>query len=395
MDQHLQTTANEFYNLVRKRTLKMDYRIYFPKHRDNSAAPTNSISQTIGACISPCLSIMANTWDKSLIAQAAQALLDYTHKKESGRNILVEDDPRYIMTQIQLIKPVGKSILKPVRVSIPYSLFSKEHDNSACLFVRSVDIKVMEEYFVLHPSSIITKIISLDQVVKVYATFQSKKELLSKHSHFLCDERIVSHLYNSLGKVFSSRHKYPIPIDLENQNKIEANIEKVVSSTYMHVTGSNISIRLGHTSMSCNDIVENIIQGLDCAVTKFGHGNKQSGLANVHSIHIKTNTSASLPIYTKVSNEIMKYVKTLSNGDVTFIEEKKKTKKVKEVLEEEEVEVAPKVTKKKRGVEEVPQEKAVKVKKAKTVEVPAVVITKEPTKKKESTIKTKATKAKK
>lgn len=292
--------------------------------------------------------------DISKVQQAVQAIL--THSQKGKREKLIEDTPQYILLQIQLIKPIGRPILKPVRIIIPHSLFSLEHDNSACLFVRSPDLKAIEEQLVKLPNKAVTKVLSLDQVIKLYSAFKDRKKLLSQHTHFLCDERIMSHLYNKLGKVFGGRHNYPVPIDLSATDKINNSIDKAIASTYVHVTGTNLSIRMGHTAMSVEEIVANVVQGLQCAVEKLGHGKFQAGYAAVHSIHIKTNTSAALPLHAKVSSEVMQFMETLYNGDLAVKaeaaagEKTKKKRAVDEIVVEAVGEVAVKKPKAKKAV---------------------------------------------
>lgn len=312
--------------------------------------------------------------DASLVEKAVSALLDFTRKNQK-KSTLIEDSPKYILVQIQLLKPIEKSVLKPARILIPHSLFSVEHDHSACLFVKSNELQTIESYFVENPSTYITKIISMDQVVKLYKALKDKKQLLSQHTHFLCDERIMTQLYNALGKVFGNRHNYPVPIDISNTGKIAATVEKALNASYCHMSGSNISIRLGHTGMSKDDIVANVLEGFQSAITKLGTGNATKGFAKIHSLHMKTSTSAALPIYSKVSSEVMQYVKALSDGTVVYNEQEEK---VEEEQAEKKAAKASKVAKKdgktvgkekKRALAEVsdgPVVAATKVKKSKT-----------------------------
>ena len=290
---------------------------------------------------------MTDPWDRQLISKATTALLDFCKKEETKHNLLIPASPKYILVQVQFTESIPKETIKPVRVKIPHPVFSPEH-GSACLFVGSDNEKSIREYLSQNPIPGLTEIIALDKVIKVYNRFQDRKKLLSQHTQFICDDRIVSHLYNALGKTFGDRHRFPVPVDIVDTEKITKNITKVLESTYIHLAGTNIIIRVGISTMPSEEILENVTEGLNFLLEKLGHGKFTKGLAKVHSIHMKTGTSPALPIYSKVPSEILQYVKTLANGDVAVAEEasektkkiKKGTKKSVEVLEDHEEEAS-------------------------------------------------------
>ena len=298
-----------------------------------------------------------NPWDKPLITQAAKALLDLCHKEESKQNMLIPSSPKYILLQVQLNKAIEQAVLKPIRIKIPHPVFSSEH-GSACLFVRSSDEQTISDYLSQHPIPGLSQIIPLDKLIKLYKTLNDRKKLLAQHTQFLCDNRIVSHLYNALGTTFGKRNRFPVPVDISSSDKISKNIQKALDSTYIHLAGTNIAIRIGISSMSCDDIVENVIEGLNFFMERLGNGKFGKGLGKVHSVHIKTGTSAALPIYSKVPSEILQYVKTLANGDISVAEEKtpKKSKNTKKLIESsDETKEAKVLTKKKKvtkGIED-------------------------------------------
>ena len=249
--------------------------------------------------------------DSVLIKKAVKALFTYEAKKSEGSMSLVGNYAKPVLAQIQLVKAVGEPVLRPVRVKIPHSMYSPSvEDHTVCMFCRSEDKEELEEYLQTHPVEGLTTIISLNEVKKKYARLQEKKKLLGEHTHFICDTRVMNQLYNLLGKVFSSRNNYPVPVDFKSIAKLEAAVRKSVDSTYMHLKGSNISIRFGYNSMSPGDVTTNIVAGLDFAVTKLKNEWK-----NVHSIHIKTSDSEALPVYSKVPSDELKHVQSLAGTD--------------------------------------------------------------------------------
>lgn len=206
--------------------------------------------------------------------------------------------------QVQLFNNITRAITKPTRVKIPYSLFSvEEEDNTICLFCRSSDKEMIAAYLEKNPIEGLTKVVSINDAKKHYVQIKDKKSLLKEHTHFICDSRVAGQLYNILGSTFSSRNDYPVQINFTNPAQLPGLVKKVIGSTYFHMGGKNVSIRLGHTAMKPSDVAENILEGVPFAIEKL-----QNGWNDVQSIHLKTSDSASLPIYSKVPSEMLNYV---------------------------------------------------------------------------------------
>lgn len=179
----------------------------------------------------------------------------------------------------------------------------EEEDNTICLFCRSDDKEIINAYLEKNPIEGLTKVVSINDAKKHYTQIKDKKQLLKDHSHFICDSRIAGQLYNILGSTFSSRNDYPVQINFTNPAQLPALIKTVIGSTYFNMAGKNISIRLGHTGMKANQVQENIMEGLPFAIEKL-----QNDWKDVHSIHLKTSDSASLPLYSKLPDEMLQYV---------------------------------------------------------------------------------------
>lgn len=247
--------------------------------------------------------------DPQLVTRAVEGLLAFEKKKadESGAKSLVGDYSKPVFAVVQLKKEIGKPVVKPVRVKIPYSFFAPdENDDSICLFCRTEDKAAIVEFLDKNAVEGLRKVVSLNDVKKEFKQLQDRKKLFKEHTHFLCDMRIVSHLYNLLGKTFLSRHSNsPVPIDYETIHGLPAAVNQSVSSSYMHLKGNNITIKLGTTIMSSKHVVTNVEQGLEFAVNKF-----QGGWKSVMNIHIKTSDSPSLPIFTKVQSESFLFVES-------------------------------------------------------------------------------------
>lgn len=203
-------------------------------------------------------------------------------------------------------KQINHSVQKPIRVKIPHSLLSPdEEDNSICLFCKSNEKESIEKYLETNQIRGLKKVVSLNDVKKYYKEFKNRKQLLSEHTHFVCNSGIARELYNQLGNVFSSRNNYPVQIHYDSPDGIEKELIKVICSSYMHYAGSNITIKIGLTSMTSLQVTENILAGVEFAAQKF-----QNGWKDVNVINLKSKDSAALPIYSKLDNEMLNYVKT-------------------------------------------------------------------------------------
>ncbi len=197
--------------------------------------------------------------------------------------------------------------------------------------------------------------------VKKYAKeFKQRRALLQEHSHFLCHTSIARQLYNALGNEFSQRNHLPVQIAFDTPNQIAAAVNKAVQgSTYVHLAGTNLCIKIGKTSLSASDNAENVFEGLKFCVEE----KLTNGWSDVHSIHLKTKDSASLPLYTKYQDEVLQYVKakaeenkkgktaaaTASTAVVSKAvsgKDNKKNKRSREEEEEEEAVTIPVVAKK-------------------------------------------------
>jgi hypothetical protein len=147
----------------------------------------------------------------------------------------------FIFYQIHTFKNVVSNIIKPVPVVIPHSLFLPSQHN-VCFFCKTDDKDILEQHLKQNPIEGVTQIISLSQVRRNYATYKEKRELLSTFSHFLCDDRIMAHLYNVLGKTFGSKNRYPVPVKLINTNKLEKSIRHALDCTYIYLKGLSFEV---------------------------------------------------------------------------------------------------------------------------------------------------------
>jgi ribosome biogenesis protein UTP30 len=211
-----------------------------------------------------------------------------------------------------LKKAIKSSVLRPIRIQIPNTLFDPTingQEHTVCLFCRTDDKEEIENELERNPITGLNKVITLSDLKKYYKNFQERKKLFKEFTHFLCDNRLFSHVINLLGKVFTSRNNYPIPIEMSKIDKLSAAVNKSINqSTYLSLSGTLLSIRFGLTNMSSKKIIDNILAGLPIAFEKL-----QFGFGSVNSIHLKSSDSPALPIHYSHQNEISEFLKAKVN----------------------------------------------------------------------------------
>jgi ribosome biogenesis protein UTP30 len=174
----------------------------------------------------------------------------------------------------------------------------------------------------------ISKVIAVSKLKAKYKSFETKRQLLAEYDIFLADERIITGLPVILGKVFfKSTSKRPIPVDLTGKlrfagqgrpekNKlavkkrrdtqaggsqnigapadVAAEIEKTLQTTLVHLAPSaTTSVKAALADWKPKEVAENV----EAVVEKMVDQYIPKKWRGVKSIHIKTPTSAALPIW--------------------------------------------------------------------------------------------------
>ena len=200
----------------------------------------------------------------------------------------------------------------------------------------------------------VNKSYSVKELRQEFKQYKDKRDLLSEFDLFLADDRIIPLLPQLLGVKFFKKKKHPAPISFTKGNlakQLEANRD----STFMHLTGSQLLVKIGKTDMKKSQIIENIMAALPAIVDKIPK--KWKG---VQGVFLKTTSSIALPIYSSlpdeepeskepVVEEPVKKTKKVKASAPAEKPTKKGAKKVKVQEEEKKVEeeVAPKKTPKK------------------------------------------------
>jgi ribosomal protein L1 len=224
------------------------------------------------------------------------------------------------------MKEISRPIIQPVRVKVPHNLYGNPEEGkleaSVCLFCRSEQKDQISLYNTENPIQGLKAIYSLNDVKKYYKTFNDLKKLLKEHTHFVCDGAILRHLYNHLGPVFGKSHRLPVQIRYSQVEDLPKAITKVINSSYVTLKGSLISVKIGTTLMTPQTIADNMQAGIQFLVGKIEHKRK-----NVHSIHLKMESSPSIPVYSRLENEMVEYLQEQVGSKIA----KKSKKKVSKI----------------------------------------------------------------
>ncbi|KAL4865628.1 hypothetical protein BDV12DRAFT_188015 [Aspergillus spectabilis] len=281
--------------------------------------------------------------DKSQVSRASSALLRNIKSKESEREATAtkktligdndedsdaEDTPLHneavwlVLTTKKHV--VDKNRLKPGKITIPHSL-NASSSLSVCLITadpqRAVKNIVSDPSFPEHLTSRIEKVIGYSKLKDRYKSFESRRQLLQEHDVFLADDRIITRLIKTLGKIFYKSTKRPIPVRIAQINKVDGKrvkkdpkqkksgdegsafaspavvakeIETALNSAPVHLApATTAAIRVGSSNFTADQLSENIEAVVKGLTEKF----VSKGWRNIKALHVKGANTMALPIW--------------------------------------------------------------------------------------------------
>jgi ribosome biogenesis protein UTP30 len=214
---------------------------------------------------------------------------------------------------------VDKNRLKPSKIPVPHSL-NTSPDLRICVITadpqRAVKNIVADPAFPEQLKSRITRVIGFTKLKARYKTFEQLRELLSEHDIFLADDRIITRLPQTLGKVFyKGTSKRPIPIVITDSRKdkkeskkpkedgaaastspqaLAKEIEKALNSVPVSLKpGVLVAVRVGLAAFKPEQLAENITAVVGRLIEK----HVVKGWKNVRGIHIKGQSSFAVPLW--------------------------------------------------------------------------------------------------
>ncbi|GAA5871554.1 hypothetical protein JCM3774_006294 [Rhodotorula dairenensis] len=184
---------------------------------------------------------------------------------------------------------------KPLRIAVPHPVMNPK-ESPVTLFVKDPQ-RTYKDLLEELKIGFVSRVVGLDKLRTKHKTFEAKRQLLREADLFLVDDRVMVEVGKSIGKMWRDAKKQPIPVALQRKD-LKAELERAVASTYMNVTtGTSLSIKLGTTALhSAEQLLENLDAVLPHIATRIP--NAPASFSNVQSLHLKTSTSVSLPIYT-------------------------------------------------------------------------------------------------
>lgn len=272
-----------------------------------------------------------NTWnlevDKPQLKKAIVALLTYLKKQneQSAKKTLIET-PNMISLSITFSRAPKEVSVKPQALSIPHSL-NKEPE--ICFIIK--DDEKLKQTIKESGIATIKKIIPIAKLKKNYKSYEEKRKLCHSYDLFLADDRVVTMLAKPLGKEFYSRKKQPYPVKC-NKNLASA-VEDLINSTPFFYNGDCCFIKVGQSSMSEDQIVENVMAVLPQLQKKVKYSDR------VISLGVKSEESPTLPFYNRLPNLILE-PKLRMEGEEVDEDEEKEEEAADSESEQEEVEEA-------------------------------------------------------
>ncbi|KAM9305549.1 ribosomal L1 domain-containing protein 1 [Gastrophryne carolinensis] len=262
--------------------------------------------------------------DSAQVKKAVQALFAYHKSKENGNKLLLNENDR-----ISLMITVWKIPNRPQVLRIPLPHGIRPETCEVCLFTRDepdMSSDQTEKFYkkLLAQNGIthINEIIPYKRLKTEYKPFEAKRRLLSSFDLFLADSRIRRLLPSHIGKHFYKEKREPQSVNLKAK-RLSYELNRFIQGTQLHITnkGCCYSIRVGHTGMKVEEIVENTLAVAEVLAEKLPMKWK-----NVKLLHLKTQKSVSLPVYNS-SLDIMQELSLTKNKPVKLKENKKKARK--------------------------------------------------------------------
>lgn len=255
---------------------------------------------------------------------------------------------------------VDKNRLKPGKITLPHSLNSSP-SLSVCLITadpqRAVKDIVADPTFPQELSSRIEKVIGFSKLKARYQSFESRRQLFSEHDIFLADERIITRLGPTLGKIFYKSSKRPIPIRIADIEKVDGKrvkkdpknkpakdersagfaspltvakeIERTLQCASVQLAPSTTAaVRVGSSNFTPDQLSANIAAVVNGMTEKF----VTKGWRNIKALHVKGANTMAMPIW--LASELWVEDADVKEEDETPAIEDKKNKKRKSTGDE-------------------------------------------------------------
>lgn len=225
--------------------------------------------------------------------RAVHALHAYSSKKqkEQEENELLPSNEQYIWLQVTVKRMHPEHKIKPFKIPLKHPLIDPRV-MPVCLITKDPQ-REYKDLLESHKIKFISRVVGITKLKGKFKSYEARRMLLKENGMFLADERVIPLLPTLLGKKWFDAKKQPIPVCLTRKD-LKGELERAIESTYMHQNrGTCTSVKIGLLSHAPEKILDNIKISLPAIVN-----NIKGNWDNIQSLHIKTNSSISLPIWT-------------------------------------------------------------------------------------------------
>ncbi|KAI5623194.1 ribosomal L1 domain-containing protein 1, partial [Silurus asotus] len=269
--------------------------------------------------------------DSFQVKKAVQALQAYLKSTSNQKQLLNETEQICLLVTFWKIPKKDQTI----RIPLPHAL--RNESVEVCLFTRdepNMTADQTERFYKKLLTQIGVKympqVIPFKVLKTEYKPFEAKRKLLSNFDIFLSDARIRRRLPSHIGKHFYLRKKAPLSVDLTNKHLAKV-LDRLIQGTTLTVgnKGSCCLVRVAHSGMTTDEIVENIDATVGTISKKLFMKGK-----SIKIIHLKSHTSISLPIYTSDLSHLKVLEEELKKASLAKASRKQQKGKKKSGLKE-------------------------------------------------------------
>ncbi|XP_014063946.1 ribosomal L1 domain-containing protein 1 isoform X2 [Salmo salar] len=262
--------------------------------------------------------------DRVQVKKAVQALQAFLKTKSTPDSLLL-DESQHLSLLFTLWKIPKQA--QTIRIPLPHGI--RTDTDEVCLFTRDEPNMTPDQTQRFYKKLLaergvknVTEVIPYKTLRTEYKPFEAKRRLLGNFDMFLSDDRVRRMLSSHIGKHFYERKKEPLSVNLRSK-KLALDIQRTIQGTTISISkkGCCCMARVAHSGMAADEIAENIESAVSTVVTKL----RMKGPL-IKIIHLKSQSSVALPIYTSNINHLTLLEETQKQARAAM-DAKKQTKK--------------------------------------------------------------------
>uniref|UniRef100_A0A4W5L340 Ribosomal L1 domain-containing protein 1 n=1 Tax=Hucho hucho TaxID=62062 RepID=A0A4W5L340_9TELE len=240
--------------------------------------------------------------DRVQVKKAVQALQAFLKTKSTPDSLLL-DESQHLSLLFTLWKIPKQA--QTIRIPLPHGI--RTETDEVCLFTRDEPNMTPDQTQRFYKKLLsergvknVTEVIPYKTLRTEYKPFEAKRRLLGNFDMFLSDDRVRRLLSSHIGKHFYERKKEPLSVNLQSK-KLALDIQRTIQGTTVSISkkGCCCMARVAHSGMAADEIAENIESAVSTIVTKL----RMKGPL-IKIIHLKSQSSVALPIYTSNMNHL-------------------------------------------------------------------------------------------